>query len=143
MLLFSALLTVTAGPLVAAPPKLLDPLLLVQRLAALGPRPAGSGLAHREAKRILLAEMKVIGLSRVRVESTLAPGRGFSLDNLSALVPGGGRGEIVLSAHYDSVPAGPGADDDASGCAVVLRAAQHLLRAHLRHHVRVLLFDGE
>ena len=36
------------------------------------------------------------------------------LQNLTAVLPGRETGEIVLSAHYDTVPASPGAGDDAS-----------------------------
>jgi hypothetical protein len=34
-----------------------------------------------------------------------------------------GRGEIVVGAHYDTVPGSPGADDNASGVAVLLELA--------------------
>lgn len=132
-----------AAPLFATPGKAFDPLSLVVKLAAMGPRPAGPGRAHRMAREILLAEMKAIGLSGVSEERSWDSQHHLELYNLTGLVPGRGEGEIVLSAHYDSVSAGPGADDDASGCAAVLGAAQQLLAAHLRHDVRVVLFDGE
>lgn len=76
--------------------------------------------------------------------------------NIEATLPGeNAPGEIYLvSAHYDSTgsrssgwdevrdPA-PGADDDASGCAVVLEAARLLKQARLRATVRFLLFGAE
>jgi hypothetical protein len=63
--------------------------------------------------------------------------------NLTGVLPGRSEREIVLSAHYDSVPAGPGAGDDASGCGVVIAAAADLARTPLDHTVRVVLFDAE
>jgi hypothetical protein len=53
-------------------------------------------------------------------------------------------GAIVLSAHYDSVPYGPGASDDGAGVAAILEAAQALLAGPpLRNDVILLLIDGE
>jgi hypothetical protein len=63
--------------------------------------------------------------------------------NLTGLLPGSGEGEILLTAHYDTVPGSPGAADDASGCGTVLAAAADLARTPLARSVRVVLFDGE
>ena len=47
-------------------------------------------------------------------------------------------------AHYDSVPTTPGANDDASGVAVVLETARALRQgSQLRNDVILLLTDGE
>ena len=58
----------------------------------------------------------------------------------------GGKGKaIILLAHYDSVPAGPGAADDESGVATVLETAR-ALRARggkTLHPVFAVLTDGE
>lgn len=53
---------------------------------------------------------------------------------------------IVLSAHFDTVPDSPGADDDASGVAALLEIAGALARAPLAdqaHTVELIFFDGE
>src|SRR5437899_10636230 len=42
--------------------------------------------------------------------------------------PKGGGGAVMLVAHYDSVPAGPGAGDDGSGVATLLETL-HALQA--------------
>ncbi len=65
-------------------------------------------------------------------------------DILAEVKPGSGRA-ILLVAHYDSVPAGPGASDDESGVATVIETAR-ALRAEGRasdHPVLALLTDGE
>jgi hypothetical protein len=51
---------------------------------------------------------------------------------------------VLLAAHYDSVPAGPGACDDAAGVATVLEIAR-LLRSMpaTRHPIALLITDGE
>jgi hypothetical protein len=49
----------------------------------------------------------------------------------------------LLAAHYDSVPAGPGAADDAAGVAAVLEIAHILSARPTRHPVILLLTDGE
>ena len=51
---------------------------------------------------------------------------------------------VLLSAHYDSVPAGPGASDDGAGVAAVLEIARILAAMPApRHPVVLLLTDGE
>ena len=109
-------------------------------LAGFGPRPAGSA-AHDAAAAWLLETMRGAGLEQVRAWPL--PGRP-RLRNLVGVLPGEpGGGEVLLTAHYDTVSASPGAGDDASGCAVAIAAAAELRRTPLRHTVRVVLFDGE
>jgi hypothetical protein len=53
-------------------------------------------------------------------------------------------GAVLLAAHYDSVPAGPGVSDDGVGTAAVLEVARALKSRHTqRHSVIFLLDDGE
>ena len=53
-------------------------------------------------------------------------------------------GAVLLAAHYDSVPAGPGAADDGSGVAGVLEIARILAaRPAAPHPVVLLITDGE
>lgn len=51
---------------------------------------------------------------------------------------------VLLAAHYDSVPAGPGASDDGAGVAAVLEIARALKSTAVpRHSVIILIDDGE
>lgn len=51
---------------------------------------------------------------------------------------------VLLSAHYDSVPAGPGASDDGAGVAEALEIARILkLRPPPLHPIVLLINDGE
>ncbi len=54
------------------------------------------------------------------------------------------EGAILLAAHYDSVPAGPGASDDGAGVAALLEIARILAaRPAAPHSVVLLITDGE
>ncbi len=51
---------------------------------------------------------------------------------------------VLLAAHYDSVPAGPGASDDGAGVAAVLEIARALpALPATRHPIMLLISDGE
>ncbi len=52
---------------------------------------------------------------------------------------------VVVGAHLDSVPEGPGINDDGSGVAMLLTQAQELAegRYHLRQKVRFMFFGAE
>jgi len=65
-------------------------------------------------------------------------------DILGDVKPGEGKA-IVLMAHYDSVPAGPGAADDESGVATVIETARALKARGLdsKHPILALVTDGE
>jgi hypothetical protein len=49
----------------------------------------------------------------------------------------------IICAHYDSVPGSPGADDDGSGVAAVLSAAEIMSHYNFSHTVKFITFDGE
>jgi len=61
-------------------------------------------------------------------------------DIIADVAPGQGRA-IILMAHYDSVPAGPGASDDQSGVATILETVRALRKT--LHPVLALVTDGE
>lgn len=50
---------------------------------------------------------------------------------------------ILIGAHYDAVPGTPGADDNATGVAVLLELAKALAAKPLRYPVRMVAFDME
>jgi hypothetical protein len=75
--------------------------------------------------------------------SPLFPGC-TAVENIVAVHKGTGDGKAVLaSAHYDSVPAGPGTSDDGAGVAVVLELARAYASRTTRNDVIFLLTDGE
>jgi hypothetical protein len=77
--------------------------------------------------------------------------RGFSFvacatvtNIIAEVVPGQGKA-IAMMAHYDSVPAGPGASDDESSVATILETTRALkaTAAKSLHPVIALITDGE
>lgn len=63
-----------------------------------------------------------------------------------SLPPGwGGKQEkpIVIGAHYDTVPGTPGADDNATGVAVLLELAAEFASRPLKYPVQLIAFDME
>jgi glutaminyl-peptide cyclotransferase len=105
--------------------------LLVDQVE-LGPRPAGSEPSRRLARRL----------------KSLVPNGRFQqvpggLRNVVGTVKGREPGYIVVGAHYDTkdLPGFLGANDGASGTAVVAQLARSIRRP--RHTIRFVFFDGE
>ena len=93
----------------------------VRQLDALGPRPAGSA-TERRASALAEGELRALGY-RVVVQPFALPRGGVSR-NVVGLT--GGPARVVLVAHVDGVRAGPAANDNGSGVAVLLELARAL-----------------
>ena len=65
-----------------------------------------------------------------------------TVQNIMATPPGDGD-MVLLTAHYDSVPSGPGASDDGAGVAVLLETARALRHDPARPRIGILITDGE
>jgi aminopeptidase YwaD len=63
--------------------------------------------------------------------------------NVVAEKPGTGEQVVVLGAHYDTVPEVPGANDNASGTAVLLTVAQELRQKSFPFTIRFIAFGSE
>ncbi len=63
--------------------------------------------------------------------------------NLPAQVGFERRAPILIGAHYDGVPGTPGADDNASGVAVLLELARQFAATPLRYPLQLIAFDLE
>ena len=125
----------------------------VRAAAALGrilgddaPHPVGS-LANAAVRERLLAELTGLGYQPA-VQSAFACddfGVCAMVNNVVARLEGTEPGQaILLAAHYDSVPAGPGDSDDGTGVAAVLEMARAMKSLPApRHAVIFLLDDGE
>ena len=105
---------------------------LLREQVELGPRPAGSDASRRLAERL----RRLLPRSRFQ----LVPG---GLRNVIGTVRGREPGYVVVGAHYDTkdIPRFVGANDGASGTAVVTQLARTIRRP--RHTVHFILFDGE
>jgi len=128
----------------------------VQAIAS-QPHPLGSRAAE-PVRAYIIAELKALGfepeIQRPRDSRppgsepvpTPSPSRG-DVQNIVARWRGSGapsKKALLLSAHYDSVPRGPGAGDDASGVAAILESLRALkARPQLERDVIVLINEGE
>lgn len=102
----------------------IDPLALaadIEHLAVvIGERHGGRPGAWAAAEAWAVGRFAALGWACRREPLPLAPGR----SNIIAERPGADGSWVVLGAHLDSVPRGPGADDNASGVAAVLALAE-------------------
>jgi len=113
------------------------------------PHPMGSA-ANTAVRARLVERLSALGYD-VRTHTGLAchaPTAVCGMPvNVLARLPGsdGAAGDaVLLAAHYDSVPAGPGAADDGAGVAAILEIARALKHGPaLRHDAILLLDDGE
>jgi len=113
------------------------------------PRPSGSAAAAAFRAR-LKAELTRIGVPYAeRTRQSCYGRKGWhacgTITNIRALaIPGTGR-EVLLMAHTDSVPQGPGACDDGCGVATILETLRALKARHLTGNrpVAALFTDGE
>lgn len=64
--------------------------------------------------------------------------------NIIAIQKGKINDTIIIGAHYDSVSTTPGADDNASGCALVLDLAKKLSKIkRFKYTIKYIFFDAE
>ncbi|WFA20163.1 M20/M25/M40 family metallo-hydrolase [Paenibacillus mucilaginosus] len=63
--------------------------------------------------------------------------------NIIATKPGLSPKQIIVGAHYDSVTAGKGADDNASGVAVMLEAAETVAKLDSPYTIKFIAFGAE
>ncbi len=120
-----------------------DPQQLRRSLQVIvGERSPSSGRRHLAAvEDFIEKELVSYGL---KVESDYFLYRGANFRNIVGRSSAQhGASLIILGAHFDSVPGTPGADDNASGVAVLLEAARLLSRARLRSEVLFCAFNLE
>jgi len=132
----------------AAPP---DPGLAraratIEELAdTIGSRPVGSSADARARDAVAVALREAGFAVRIQETDAVAASVGVTAHvlNVIATRPGAEPAAIALVSHYDSVPDGPGAQDDALGVATCVEAARRLAAAPLHHTLMVLVTDGE
>ncbi|WP_176993740.1 M20/M25/M40 family metallo-hydrolase [Nonomuraea jiangxiensis] len=120
---------------------------------AVAPHPVGTA-EHARVRDYLIGELRRLGLRPEVHESVGVAPRGEQGEpvtagrvfNIVAVIPGTApTGRIFVTAHYDSVPEGPGANDDGAGTASAIETARALLAdgTRLRNDVVFLITDAE
>ncbi len=126
-----------------APPDQFSAARAIAHLAHFATRPHPVGSPQNEKVRAyLVSTLRGLGLT-VQVEETT--GRRAQVQNIVANLPGAANQRaVMLVAHYDSVPAGPGAADDGAGVVSILETIRALRAGPpLQNDLLVLFTDGE
>jgi peptidase M28-like protein len=110
------------------------------------PHPVGSA-AHDTVRDGIAAALRALDYT-VEVQHAFACNAAATcgtVDNLIARRNGQAAGgkAVVVAAHYDSVPAGPGASDDGTGVASALEIARAIRHDTLANPVVFLIDDAE
>jgi hypothetical protein len=113
------------------------------------PHPVGSA-ANAEVRDYLVGQLEDLGLrptvqqatSARTMEGTASMAR---VQNIHAQIPGSSpTGHVLLVAHYDSVPRGPGAADDGAGVAAILEIARAITSSSPpRNDIDIVFTDAE
>jgi Iap family predicted aminopeptidase len=113
----------------------------VRKLAGgIGPRAAGSS-AYRKAARYVQETFVQLGY-RTRLVPFELP-NGSTSRNVVATWPSPARSRILIGAHLDTVPGSPGANDNASGVAVLLELARVFAATREARGIRFVAFGAE
>lgn len=122
--------------------------LAYQHLLALsndiGPRVAGTP-AEKQAATYIATALTQIGYTPTTQPFTFTgrDGNTHPSANIIALKEGQSPRELIVGAHYDSVAIGRGADDNASGVAIMLEAAERLYAIDTPYTIRFIAFGAE
>lgn len=109
----------------------------------IGPRTAGSA-QETEAARYIVREFERLSyVSELRPFTVTVKGKTINSANVVAMKPGASSMEIIVGAHYDSVKTGKGADDNATGVAVILEVAERIRALETPYTIRFILFGAE
>jgi len=112
----------------------------LENLTAIGPRVTGTEGCD-QAATYLYQTFQTMGVT-VRYHNYTD--NIISGSNIEATLVGSDSTNIfIICGHYDTVSAGPGADDDGSGVAAVLAAAEILRNYDFLHTIRFVCFSGE
>jgi hypothetical protein len=116
-------------------------------------KPHSLGSAENDrVRKYLVARLRELGTNpevqtaTVARHSLFGPDTWAVVNNVVAKMPGTQpTGAVMIVAHYDSVPSGPGAGDDAASVAAILEAIRALKVSvvPLRNDLMILFTDGE
>ena len=109
-----------------------------------GPRLPGSA-EERQAANYIEEAFEEMGyrVERQPFSFWTEAGEHLNSTNLIAVKPGLSSRELVIGAHYDSGDEGDGADDNASGVAVLLATAERLIEVDTVYTIRFIAFGAE
>lgn len=126
----------------------------IERLCQTPRHSATDPVGHREAATYVSDELSSAGCVVEHQDFTIPsepdPGLGLNVigtlgasDATDSPTPATALGAVLVGAHYDTVPGSPGADDNASGVAVMLECARVLSTIERTRPALFVGFDAE
>jgi hypothetical protein len=110
------------------------------------PHPVGTP-ANQRVRARLEARFRELGYETFVQRKFVCNARAVcaSVENVIARLPGeqAPRDVVLLAAHYDSVPAGPGVSDDGMGVGTMLEVARAIRNERFANRIWFLIDDGE
>ena len=108
----------------------------------------GSRVASSESEKVagqyVKGQFERIGLkTSVQEFNYVRRGVTYTSSNIIAYKPGKSSKQIIVGAHYDSVAAGRGVDDNASGVGIVLEVAEVLKNIKTPYSIVYIAFGAE
>lgn len=99
----------------------------------------GVGIHYLDAVEMVTEGAKRVRLTLLQEEVTRTS------RNVEARIQGSDRADeiLTLTAHYDSVPEGPGAYDNMAGAAIIMEVCRYLKEHHPRRTVEFVWFGAE
>ena len=119
----------------------------LERIVAIGPRPAGSP-GIQKTRDYIKAQLSAIGLTAAEQPfDAQTPVGVVKMVNISATIPGPGSGRIIMAGHYDTKLFKEftfvGANDAGSSTAFLLELARVLKGRQNAVPIEILFLDGE
>ncbi len=119
----------------------------VERLVAIGPRPAGSA-GSAQARAYITGELKKWGVeARVQSFDAATPHGRLKMANVIAVIPGKRPEVIVIAGHYDTKFFREfrfvGANDGGSSAGLLLELARQLAGSKREYTCWIVFLDGE
>lgn len=115
---------------------------LIRDLTNSGPRVAGSEAEARTAQYITSVFQAIGYTPETQPFNAKAGDKNIASANVVAIKAGSSAQEIIVGAHYDSVEGAPGADDNASGVAVMLEVAKLIQNNPSLYTIRFIAFGA-
>ncbi|MBN2982897.1 MULTISPECIES: M20/M25/M40 family metallo-hydrolase [Cohnella] len=111
--------------------------------STIGTRVAGS-VQDVYARDYIAEQFAAMGLDVARQDfSYTRSGTTVQTQNIVATKPGASPKVLIVGAHFDSVSAGKGTDDNASGVAVMLETAKNVAQLPTPYTVKFVAFGAE
>ena len=124
---------------------------LVQNVATLSATPRVSGSPEYMKAAEWVRDQAIAAGWDAKIVKTRSQGSPWSpaqdiynvIADRRGTAPDGERKLVLAGAHLDSVPRGPGANDDGSGSSTMLEVAKALKGVDTQNDIRLMWFDGE